>query len=357
MNDTKESKKIYFSVLNIIACQSVIILHANGVFWSHPSGSLWYTSNFLETFFYPAVPIFFMLSGAKLLDYRQLYGTKEFLKRRFIKTGIPFLFWSMLTCLFQAYAGNVPMDWNPMHIIDNIWNTRYFSIYWFFIPLFAIYMTVPILSLVGDKMRMCRYAIVMGIVFVSSLPLLCSLLQLTFNVQLTPPAVTGYMIFVFLGYYLSNVRLAKKQRMALYAAGFLGWIMHYAGTILLSDGQTDINGTFKGYTNLPCVLHSIALFVLFRYISQSVFFDKFIRQKMHNSYIYIYIESFLYRLSGLTFGIYLIHFFLIAGLPRIVQLDVTSMTWRLGGAVIIFWFCAGVVYIIKKVPVLRNMAP
>ena len=75
MNKPK-GKKLYIAILNILACQSVIILHANGVFWSHPSGSLWITSNFLETFFYPAVPIFFMISGATLLDYRQRYGTK-----------------------------------------------------------------------------------------------------------------------------------------------------------------------------------------------------------------------------------------------------------------------------------------
>lgn len=353
MNNTK-GKKLYIAVLNILACQSVIILHTNGVFWSHPSGRLWYTANFLETFFYPAVPIFFMISGATLLNYRQRYGTKEFLRRRFTKTGIPFLVWSMLACLFQSYVSKVPVDWNPLHIIDNIENTRYFSIYWFFIPLFSIYLTIPILSLIEDKMRMCRYAIVIGMIFVCILPLICSLLKFPFNGQLTPSVVTGDMIFVFLGYYLSNVQLTKKQRIILYVAGVLGWTMHFAGTIILFIGQTDINGTFKGYTNLPCVLHSIALFVLFRHIDYEKLINSF-PLKLHD--IDNHVEAFIYHLSEQTFGIYLIHFFLIIRIPFLLHLNVASMVWRLGWAVIIFWCCAGLTFIMKKVPVLREIVP
>ena len=341
MNKPK-GKKLYIAILNILACQSVIILHANGVFWSHPSGSLWITSNFLETFFYPAVPIFFMISGATLLDYRQRYGTKEFLKRRFKKTGIPFLVWSMLACFFISYANNVPVDWNPLHIIDNIENTRYFSIYWFFIPLFSIYLTIPILSLIEDKMRMCKYAIVIGMIFVCILPLICSLLKISFNGQLTPSFVTGDMIFVFLGYYLSNVSFIKKRRMLIYIAGVLGWIMHFAGTIILSIGQTDINGTFKGYTNLPCVLHSIALYVLFRQMD----YQKMIKSVSLKTHVLdSHIKAFIYSLSELTFGIYLSHFFFIQMIPVILHLNVASMVWRLGWAVIIFWCCAGLTYI------------
>ena len=58
--------KLYISVANVFACISVIILHANGIFWTRPSGRLWITSNFLETIFYWPVPIFFMLSGVTL---------------------------------------------------------------------------------------------------------------------------------------------------------------------------------------------------------------------------------------------------------------------------------------------------
>lgn len=71
-------KKLYISVINVIACLGVVILHANGIFWQHPSGFLWISANFLETFFYWSVPLFFMITGATLIDYNKRYSTTAF---------------------------------------------------------------------------------------------------------------------------------------------------------------------------------------------------------------------------------------------------------------------------------------
>lgn len=87
---------------NVAACLGVIILHTNFVFWTKSRGRLWITSCFLETFFYWPVPVFFMLSGANLLDYRERYSTVEFLKKRISRTLIPFLFWSLAAELYLS---------------------------------------------------------------------------------------------------------------------------------------------------------------------------------------------------------------------------------------------------------------
>lgn len=71
-------KKLYISVINVIACLGVVILHANGIFWQHPSGLLWISANFLETFFYWSVPLFFMITGVTLIDYNKRYSTTVF---------------------------------------------------------------------------------------------------------------------------------------------------------------------------------------------------------------------------------------------------------------------------------------
>ncbi len=47
---------------------------------------LWVSANLLETIFYFALPVFFMISGATLLDYRSKYSTKtKGVKNNFIK--------------------------------------------------------------------------------------------------------------------------------------------------------------------------------------------------------------------------------------------------------------------------------
>ena len=50
---------LYINVLTVISCVGVVFLHANGIFWAHPTGMRWITANLIETFFYYAVPIFF----------------------------------------------------------------------------------------------------------------------------------------------------------------------------------------------------------------------------------------------------------------------------------------------------------
>lgn len=188
--------KLYISVLNCIACLGVIFLHANSIFWGHPTGFLWTSANFIETFFYWPVPVFFMISGATLMNYRKRYSTIEFLKKRISKTVVPFLFWSIVAGLFMAKITKTPMDRDIIHIIDNIFNTRYFSIYWFFIPLFAIYLSLPLISRMAEYHTLLFYAIAVGSIFVFTIPLVCSLLHINMNSALIPPVVSGYCICI-----------------------------------------------------------------------------------------------------------------------------------------------------------------
>lgn len=253
--------ELYISLLNCIACLGVILLHANGIFWSHPTGLLWTSSNFIETFFYWPVPIFFMISGATLMNYRERYSTIVFLKKRIKKTVVPFLFWSVVAGIFMAYVTETPMDLNFLHIVDNTFNTRYFSIYWFFIPLFSIYLSLPLISRMAEYPALFSYTIALGIIFVFTMPFICSLLHINMNAALIPPVASGYIVYVMLGYVLNRTDVSKTTRSIIYLMGFIGWFMHFVGTTVLSEGLQEINGTFKGYTNLPCLLHSMAVFV------------------------------------------------------------------------------------------------
>lgn len=339
--------KLYISILNCVACFAVIMLHANGIFWSHPTGKLWISANFIETFFYWAVPIFFMISGATLMNYRERYTTKDFIKKRILKTVIPFVFWSIMAGIFMAHISNTQMDWNVIHVIDNIFNTRYFTIYWFFIPLFAIYMSLPIFSLLINNMQfLIAFAIVgSGMEFI--LPLVCDLIHVTMNRDVIPPVVSGYMVYILLGYILDQVTIEKKKRQIIYILGVIGWFIHFEGTNILSMGVAEINTTFKGYTRLPCLLQSIAVFIFFKYIDYKKLFGSF----------YHIISNIVFKCASCTFGVYLLHFFLIIGLPIKFSIDSRRILWRVGGAVFIFLTCSIITYCAKKSSIIRRVLP
>lgn len=90
----------YISVLYVVSALSAIVLHANTAFWVYRADRTWLINNFIECLFYFAVPIFFMLVGATLFDYKKRYDTKTFFRKRFTKILIPFIFWSFFGLIF-----------------------------------------------------------------------------------------------------------------------------------------------------------------------------------------------------------------------------------------------------------------
>ena len=84
MEKTVERKRIvYFDVLNVLACLCVVGMHCNGAVHVFSDSSVWRQSLLVDVLAYWAVPVFVMLSGATLMNYRRRYSTKVFLDGAF----------------------------------------------------------------------------------------------------------------------------------------------------------------------------------------------------------------------------------------------------------------------------------
>ena len=333
----------WIGIANVCSCISVIYLHCNVVFWSFPKGRLWYTSNFIETFFYWAVPVFFMISGATLLDYRDRYTTVDFFKRRMLRTMIPFLFWGG----FSAFYRFTVSKWETEGIIDialGILNTKYCTIYWFFITLFSLYLSIPLLSLVPKKLREMSflYLSIVAFVFNSLLPLAFELLNWKYNSGLRIPVAENYLIYILLGYLIANTDIPRKYRILIYIMGALGWFAHFYGTTVLSFQAGKIATTFKGYTKAPAILHSIAVMVAFRYIDWNILL------KSRGGVL-------IQWLSKYSLGIYCIHYYLVMLIPVVFGFDSTRILWRVIGPAVIFCLSLIAAIILSKVPALKRI--
>lgn len=306
-------------------------------------GRLWITSNFLESFFYFAVPIFFMITGVTLLDYNERYSTKEYFQKRFNKVVVPFFIWSIIGFLYAA-KGTIQnggeVDLNIIHIIDNVMNCRYMSVYWFFPPLFAIYLSIPVLAQIANKEKTYLYMAFIGIVFVVILPLITSLFSMGYNVAFIPCIMSGYILYPVVGYLLQKKEFESKERKIIYLLGIIGWAAQFIGTIVLS-GPGEINQTFKGYLNLPTFLQSCAVFVAVKY---------------HTSHNKVMIKIIKW-LAKRTFGVYLIHMYLLQEISSFLQINTESIVWRTVGASLIFLLSAGIVWIAQQTPALKRITP
>lgn len=107
----KQRRILYFDILNILACFGVICLHQNGIVHEYDiHTSVFKEALIFEVGFFWAVPVFFMLSGATLFDYRTRYSTKDFLIRRAKRILIPFLFFSFLNLIWRCKNGTFTIE-------------------------------------------------------------------------------------------------------------------------------------------------------------------------------------------------------------------------------------------------------
>lgn len=332
----------YISLLNVISCFAVVMLHTNGCFWNFSNESYWFTANIIESVMYFAVPVFFMISGATLMDYRERYSTKDFFAKRIRKTVIPFLIWSCIGLVYLCLKDkSVTGTLGIRSVISMVLTTKIVGIYWFFIPLFAVYLSIPVLSSIPKTSRNTIFKYITAVSFctISLFPFLCSLLGIQYNGALSLPVGGGYILYVVLGYLLANTDLDRRQRGLIYILSIIGLMMHICGTYYLSVRSGEIVQTFKGYLNVPCVLYSTGIFVLFKY-----HFDWLKRTDIS-------------KLSKYSFPVYILHYFVMDFFTGHFSINTYSIYYRVFFPFVIISICVAFTYLIRKIPYLKNILP
>lgn len=337
-------RKVYIQILGVISSLAVVMMHVNGCFWSFSYERYWITANVIECMCYFAVPVFFMISGATLIDYRSRYSTKVFLKKRFVKTVIPFLIWSIIGMIWCYFVKGISMT-SIRDIIDAIGTSRFVDIYWFFPPLFSVYLAIPVLSCIPEKMRkkVFGYAIAVAFFAQSFLPLIFNLLQLQYNYSFEMPVVGGYLLYTLLGYWLSHYELNKNVRIGVYILAVAGFSVQLFGTQVLSLKAGEIITIFKDYKNVPCILYAAGVFLFFK--------------NMKNKKVLNLLDRITAPFSKMTFGIYLIHWFVIQTVTQNIDFPVTSIKYRIFGAIGIFLISAIIIKILQQIPIVKRAIP
>ena len=344
---------LYFDLLNIFACFAVVALHVNGAVHTFAKTRNWVSCMFIEALFYFAVPVFFMLTGATLMNYRKRYDTGAFFKKRIFKTFVPFIIWSIIGICWSIFytKGMKISDINtPAKFISAVINCKGMGIYWFFPALFSVYLTIPLFSLVDEDKRIGKkgiftYLILVYIVLNVLLPFVCRLMGIQWNSALNAVSCGGYVVWFLIGYLLANTDINKKFRILIYILGLIGFFMYFYLTVQNSFKTGKFDKTYAGYMNIPAMLMGTAVFVFFKYGKWN-FIDK------HEKAV-----RFVRNLSSASFGVYLIHYYLKDFSIRHFGIDPRSTLYRIVGTFIIYGLSVIIVRVIQKSPVIRKMVP
>lgn len=337
----------YISFIRIVAAMAVLFLHANGCFWRF-SGTepYWPGANVIESLFYFAVPLFYMVSAATLLDFYDRDTLGRFFAKRLIRVVLPFVAWSLIGVVEKLLLRQIsPAGISLKYIGQGILNANIVSIYWFFTPLFMIYLSLPLFAAVEKSRRrqVFTYLAVVGFVLNQLVPFLKSLHPTDWDIPYSLSTVSWALIWLPVGWLLHNCALKRWHKAVIYVLALLGLALHMGGTYRLSMSAGQVVSTYKGYQNVPSFLYAIGVFVLLKDVGERLMAGRAAR--------------FINWLAGYSFPLYLMQFILLDTLPMLPFVNDTSLTYRLLAPFVMAAIIIAVTWCLRKIPGLRRIVP
>lgn len=330
----------WFDRLRIIATLAVIVIHIAGAeLFVHQIGTpAWDFYNILDSLSRFAVPVFIMMSGALFLNPEKQLSIRVLYFKNLFRIICAFAVWS----LFYAI---VKFDGDVNAFVKSFFLGHHHMYFLYLIA--GLYMAVPILRKVCEDERMMRYFLVLALVFTFVLPAASKLPHMSvvagIEQKISFRIAVGYSAYFVGGYYLGRVDISQNRRVALYILGIMAFVVTVVMTRVCSiQSQKLYDGFYNGFS-INVLLESVSLFVFAKYnMSKPPKDDARAR--------------FISELSKITFGIYLVHMFVIDVVGSLGILDGVSSSVVYAGAKIalVFTVSAIISYIINKIPVLNK---
>lgn len=235
-------------------------------------------------------------------------------------------------------------------VIDGILDTSIITIYWFFPALFSVYLCIPLISAVSKEKRKEVFSMfaVVGFIINLLIPFIINIFEINVSWDISVYVISGYLIYAIVGYLVSHYEMSKSMTKLIYVFSILGLLMHIVGTYLFSVIAGEIDTTYKGYLNVPCILYSVGVFLFVKNNG-----NKIMNGKM---------EKIITFIGKYTLGIYLIHqyvmdFVRIHIFNEMLGISYLSIIYRLGSPLIIIIISIMAIYIMRKIPVLKYIVP
>ncbi|MCW4000794.1 MAG: acyltransferase family protein [Candidatus Bathyarchaeota archaeon] len=257
-----EQEAIPVDLIRVVAIAGVLLLHAANDLTIQVLSNLeiwrWWIVDIYQSVGRMGVPLFVMLSGALLLaPSKHDEGLGVFFRKRFVRIGLPFLFWGLAYFLWDIYVEQ--QQATQSFLVQGVLTGPYFQ-FWYLYMLMGLYLLTPLLRLMVARMTDSLFKYLMVIWFIGSalVPLIGLLSNYQFNSNLF--AVPGYVGYFVLGAYLVNVRVQRRYLVALLALGIASTaVLTFQMARTVGGGQTFF---FQEYLSPTMILSSIAFFLL-----------------------------------------------------------------------------------------------
>lgn len=305
----------------------------------------WMAGNVYNVIARACVPLLFMVSGALLLPRQE--SLCDFYSKRFQRVIFPFIFWSVLYMLwnnagYQNYT--IINAIKTMGIYILVAPAEYHL--WFMYELFGVYLLTPLFRKAVDSKRedLLWYFVAIWFLF-GPLKRLFQFLT-PYEVIFDLGYLDGYIGYFVLGYLL--IRIPTRKWMIwvsgvvyLLSAVFTGYMTFYY--FQTRPGMT----TYYQYLlGINIVFLSVSAYILLKAAGDAIFSVPRPR-----------LEKFAVGLTSASFGMYLVHVFVLnfVRVNLVSPVDSPSAYTIPLVTAIVFLISWVIIFILQKIPILRSL--
>lgn len=347
---------IYADLLRIVATFGVIVLHtAAAQFWNPVQSFNWAVCNIYDSLVRWTVPVFVMISGMFFLDPERDVPISKLYKKSIFRLVIALVVWGLFYQLTSDNSDIIHsrhLNFLPLwclNIVNAIIKIPFGPVWyhlWFVYMLIGLYILTPLYRVFVKNAEQNDFVYLFFIfaIFGTIVPLISQTTEYfntNFKIFFKITELINYSGYFFAGYFFSKYDISKKVTNVIYIGGILSLIFTIIGTYILSSIKGI--GTEVLYGNLTpnTMLVAFAIFLLFKSQKDKQFSDK--KQKIVSV------------LSSTTFGIYLIHAFLLQlfdnfGMSSSFINPILAIPIK---AIVVFCVSFVIIYLLRKIPICK----
>lgn len=303
----QKDRDLSFDAFRGIAIITVVAIHAGaGDFsWLYSSIGKWnyrFLFTYLQLLFF-AVPTLIFMSGywSSKRPIKSLGDYKTFLTRKLPRILIPYLFWSFVSF---GYGVVKTHDINARQIIIRLLTGGACFPYYFIIVIAQLYVITPFLQYINRRSYGPASVLILNII-----SLLALYLSRVYNVILHLPAylpfyswIVYYEIGLLMGNRGNKIFVPKNMRLFILPAILISLLIsELEGFILLTEYDNPMFAISP--IKYSSMLYSVCIILGFLFVKDRV----------------KYWPKFLVAIGNYSFGIYLIHIFVLNKVIEIVQ--------------------------------------
>lgn len=336
----KKKRLIYVDTIRVFAMLLVVLAHAcANDLAATPRTLKWDVVNSIVIVTEIAVPLFFMISGAMVLNSRKTYDLKYLFKHRLVRVVVPFLVWSVVSAFLARWLAG-PVDMNDFaNTLLLMYHKPVLVAYWFMYPLIGLYLLSPFLKAIADKIddKTLLYLLILWAVIDLVLPTLTTTTPKNIGMYFDSFDLGRIVVSKDIGYFFIGYRISKIERHHLKLnLNILLPIILLAINIVISFLALNKNLNFlNAVSNVNIPIIAALIFMLFKRFEPK-YTDNFSR--------------IIELLAPLTYGVYLVHGLAIQTVQKYYVTANFLYVWLLSVVASLL-----IIFILSKIPVVKRL--